>query len=59
MKLEIGCGKKPREGYKTCDVRDLPEVDYVCMADNLPFEDEQIDEIYSRHVVEHFNSKNS
>jgi predicted SAM-dependent methyltransferase len=57
LKIEIGCGKKTRPGYKTCDVRDLPSVDYVCTADSLPFEDGTVDEIYSRHVVEHFSYK--
>lgn len=57
MKLEIGCGKKPRAGYKTCDVRVLPQVDYVCTADQLPFESGSIDEVYSRHVIEHFTLK--
>lgn len=57
MKLEIGCGKKPRKGYATCDIRDLPSVDYVCSADALPFDDNSIDEVYSRHVVEHFTLK--
>ncbi|MFN6943759.1 MAG: class I SAM-dependent methyltransferase [Cytophagaceae bacterium] len=57
MKIEIGCGKKQRTGYLTCDIRKLPNVDYVCHADNLPFENEQIDEVYSRHVVEHFTLK--
>jgi len=57
MKLEIGCGKKPRKGYQTCDVRNLPNVDYVCKADKLPFENNIINEVYSRHVVEHFTLK--
>lgn len=57
MKIEIGCGKNQRIGYLTCDIRNLPNVDYVCSADNLPFSDEQIDEVYSRHVVEHFTLK--
>jgi predicted SAM-dependent methyltransferase len=57
IKLEIGCGKKPRPGYLTCDIRNLPEVDYVCNADQLPFENETVDAIYSRHLVEHFTLK--
>lgn len=44
-------------GYATCDIRDLPNVDYVCSADALPFEDGTVDEVYSRHVVEHFTLK--
>lgn len=55
--LEIGCGKRPRKGYKTCDIRNLPGVDIVCSAHKLPFNDNTVDEIYSRHVVEHFKFK--
>ncbi|MGZ8507251.1 MAG: class I SAM-dependent methyltransferase [Bacteroidia bacterium] len=57
LKIEIGSGKKPRIGYKTCDIRELPGVDYVCSADALPFENNSVDEIFSRHVVEHFTLK--
>jgi predicted SAM-dependent methyltransferase len=57
MKIEIGAGKKPRIGYKTCDIRNLPGIDYVCKADELPFDDNSIDEVYSRHVIEHFTLK--
>lgn len=56
-KIEIGSGKKKREGYETCDVRDLPGTDHVCRADELPFESSTVDEIYSRHVIEHFTLK--
>lgn len=42
-------------GYKTCDIRELPGVDYVCSAGALPFESQTIGEIYSRHVIEHFS----
>ena len=57
IKLEIGGGRKPRKGYLNCDIRELPGVDIVCSADNLPFDNEQVDEIYSRHVIEHFTLK--
>jgi len=57
LRLEIGCGKKPRPGFLTCDIRDLPGVDYVCNSNALPFENNTVDEIYSRHVVEHFTLK--
>lgn len=57
IRLEIGCGKKPRKGFITCDVRKLPSIDYVCQADELPFDDNTLDEIYSRHLIEHFTLK--
>lgn len=58
IRLEIGSGKSPREDFYTCDIRDLPNIDYVCTAHQLPFEDGTVDEIYSRHVIEHFSLKN-
>jgi len=56
MKIEFGCGENPtKEGFKTCDIRDLPGIDYVCPAweiDNL-VEENSVDEIFSRHFFEH------
>ena len=56
MKIEFGCGEKPRHpGYKTCDVRDVPGVDFVCPAweiDTLVKEN-SVEEIFSRHFFEH------
>lgn len=52
-KIEIGSGNKKRPGYESCDIRNIPGVDHVCQADNLPFTDQSIDEIYSRHFIEH------
>ncbi len=57
VRVEFGCGKSPRTGFITCDIRDLPQVDHVCSADKLPFENGTVDEIYSRHLVEHFTLK--
>ncbi|MGD1848005.1 MAG: methyltransferase domain-containing protein [Salibacteraceae bacterium] len=54
MRIEIGCGNTPREGYITCDVAQHAHVDHVCSADDLPFNNESVCEIFSRHLVEHF-----
>lgn len=56
-KIEIGSGKNKRDGYESCDIRDIPGIDHVCKADELPFADNSIDEIYSRHLIEHFTLK--
>jgi predicted SAM-dependent methyltransferase len=56
-KIEIGSGKNKREGYQSCDIRDTVGADYICQAHALPFEDESIDEIYSRHFIEHLTLK--
>jgi len=57
MKIEIWCGRSPRNWYKSCDIRNIEWVDYICSADNLPFKNNSIDEIFSRHVIEHFTLK--
>lgn len=57
MKIEIGCGEKLRKGYIHCDIRKVKGVDYVCKANNLPFKDNSVDEIYTRHLIEHFTFK--
>lgn len=57
MKVEIGGGLTPREGYLSCDIRKLPKVDYVCNADNLPFNNDELEEVYSRHLIEHLTLK--
>ena len=60
MHIEFGCGETPtKAGYKTCDIRNLPGVDYVCPAwkiDNLVPEN-SVDEIFSRHFFEHLTFK--
>jgi predicted SAM-dependent methyltransferase len=56
LNIEFGCGELPRQStYKTCDIRNLPGIDYVCKAweiDKLVAEN-SVDNIYSRHFFEH------
>lgn len=54
LRLNLGCGHIPLEGYVNVDMRDLPGVDVVAPAGALPFEPETIQEIYSAHFLEHF-----
>jgi len=53
MKLNLGCGPDIKEGYINIDLRNLPGVDIVANIDNLPFENNDIDEIYACDVLEH------
>lgn len=60
MKIEFGCGENPQyEGWKTCDVRELPNIDYVCNAWDIDkhVKPETVDEITSRHFLEHLTFK--
>jgi predicted SAM-dependent methyltransferase len=53
VRVEIGCGADPRPGYIHCDLRPLPGVDHVCAAWEVPLPAGSVDEIYSRHMLEH------
>jgi SAM-dependent methyltransferase len=51
MKLDIGCGKTIKEGFEGLDKIEFGQK-YICDVRNgLPFEDNSIDEIYSRHFL--------
>lgn len=53
-KLEIGCGKRPTPGYEHLDAYPGEGVDHVADARELPFGDNEFDEVYSHWVFEHF-----
>jgi SAM-dependent methyltransferase len=54
-RLNFGCGKDIREGYVNMDHFALPGVDVVHDFEVFPypFTDNQFDEIYCSHVLEH------
>lgn len=53
-KINVGCGHIQPAGYINVDARELPGVDVICEAGQLPFEDGCLEEIYSSHLIEHF-----
>jgi ubiquinone/menaquinone biosynthesis C-methylase UbiE len=55
MQLEIGCGKRKKEGYIGVDIIKHPDVDYTLNLNThvLPFNDNTVDEIFSGHCLEH------
>jgi predicted SAM-dependent methyltransferase len=54
VKLNLGCGHLPREGYLNVDRRPMPGVDLVAEAEALPFRAGEVREISSAHLLEHF-----
>lgn len=56
MILHIGVGdsKEKEEGHLNIDIRDLPNIDVVADAKNLPFKDGEHEAIVTRNLVEHF-----
>jgi predicted SAM-dependent methyltransferase len=60
MNIEFGCGEKPtKEGFKTCDIRNLTGVDFVCPAWEIDnhVDSNSVNEIFSRHFFEHLTFK--
>ena len=58
IQLEFGCGATPkRPGYKTCDIRDIPGIDFVCSAVDIADHcaHNSVSHIFSRHMFEHLS----
>ena len=54
LRLNLGCGHVPLDGYLNVDRRALPGVDIVAEVDQLPFGAGEVQEIFSAHLLEHF-----
>jgi len=58
-KLNLGCGRDIKEGYINLDNVALNGVDVIWDLSSLPikiFKENEFDEIYAKHVIEHFNN---
>lgn len=54
IRLNLGCGHIPVEGFLNVDGRPLDGVDIVAEVGNLPFEPGTVGTIRSAHLLEHF-----
>lgn len=54
LRLNLGAGHLPLDGYVNVDIRELPGIDVVAPVDKLPFDAESVSEIFSAHTLEHF-----
>jgi len=52
-RLNVGAGNMVVEGWTSVDVRASINTDICCPAWDLPFEDNSVDAIHSRHMIEH------
>lgn len=61
VRLNLGCGNRPEPGYTNVDVRPGPGVDVVAdlLYINRSFRKVSVDEIYMRHVLEHFTPEDA
>jgi SAM-dependent methyltransferase len=60
MKLNLGCGRRPMDGWVNVDCVPLPGVDLVVELDapdkvSLPWADDSVDELAMIHVLEHIS----
>ena len=54
IRIDVGCGKNKQEGYTGVDIDPDSGADIIASALSMPFSDESVDEIFCRHLVEHF-----
>lgn len=53
MKLDIGCGGNKKQGFLGVDISPGAQIDFVMDVQKLEFEDNSIDEIFSRRCIQH------
>lgn len=60
MRVNLGCGRRPMEGWVNVDVVPLPGVDLVADLDHpekvsLPWEDDSVEDLAMIHALEHLH----
>lgn len=55
LRLDFGCGKNKKEGFKGVDIRKFDGVDFCfnIAEDRWPWEDNSVDEAHASHFIEH------
>lgn len=58
-KINVACGFEYKPGYINIDIdRRVPADIYRNIEQGLPFDDNSIDEVFSKHTLEHVNPDN-
>lgn len=57
LKLDLGCGKNPREGFVGVDVKDFGQAIVADLTTKWPWEDSSVEEINCSHMVEHLTAE--
>jgi SAM-dependent methyltransferase len=55
LRLDLGCGRRKKEGTLGIDIEPLPDVDYVLDLESepLPFNDQSVAYVFSSNFLEH------
>jgi SAM-dependent methyltransferase len=56
LKLDLGCGKNPRDGFEGVDVRDFGQPHVVDLRKRWPWDDGSVSEVNCSHFVEHLTA---
>lgn len=56
LKLDLGCGKTPREGFIGADSRDFGQPHVVDLRERWPWEDATVEEVHCSHFLEHLTA---
>lgn len=56
LKIDVGCGNRPRKGYIGVDKYPKKRAEIQAEAHDLPFEDGEVDAINSSHMIEHIHN---
>lgn len=56
VKLNLGCGTLPLDGWCNMDLYGLPADVYWNITKKLPFKDNSVDAIFHEHVMEHIDA---
>lgn len=56
-RLNLGCGKRYRDGYINVDWSPETKADILCDLNHLPYQwpDNSFDEVYASHILEHLD----
>lgn len=57
LRLDLGCGKNRKEGFKGVDLRQFEGVDIIHdLTKEWPWFDESVDEVHCSHFIEHLSA---
>jgi hypothetical protein len=57
LKLDLGCGKNPREGFVGVDSRNFGQKHVVDLRQPWPWKDDSVEEAHCSHFIEHLTAQ--
>lgn len=56
LKLDFGCGKRPKEGFEGVDELDFGQAHMIDLREKWPWTNESVEEAFSSHFIEHLTA---